>query len=215
MYLSRTILAPLLALASGTLLPASLDAATAQQPLIRGVGNAVTSAADELTYADLASLADASEVVLRAQVRKVSLLKPEQATGLAPAMARLLIEARTLAVLSGPAMGESVRYLTDVPLDAKGKVPKLGKAQVMLFARTVPGRAGELRLVDGGAQLPWSTASEARTRAILTELIAPEAAPRIKALREVLFVPGNLAGEGETQVFLQTETGAPLSLIHI
>lgn len=212
MYLSRSIFASLVVFAACALLPPGSNAATAQQPMIRGVGNAVTSASDELTYADLASLADASEVVLRAQVRRISRLKPEQAPGLAPGMARLLIEARTQAVLSGPAMGESVRYLADVALDAKGKVPKLGKAQVMLFARTVPGRVGELRLVDGGAQLSWSTASEARTRAILTELLAPEAAPRVKALREVLFVPGNLAGEGETQVFLQTETGAPVSL---
>jgi hypothetical protein len=127
-------------------------------------------------------------------------------------MARLLIEARTLALLSGPAMGETIRYLTDVQLDTKGKPPKLGKAQVLVFARTVPGRAGELRLVDGGAQLAWSTTAEARTRQVLTELLARDAAPRIRALREVLFVPGNLAGEGETQVFLQTETGAPVSL---
>lgn len=212
MRLSRSILGSMLILALPCALPIATGAAFAQQPVIRGVGNAVTSAADALTYADLAGLADASEVVLRAQVRKVSRLKPEEAPGLAPGMARLLVESRTLAVLSGPAMGESVRYLADVPLDARGKVPKLGKAQVLLFARTVPGRTGELRLVDGGAQLPWSTASETRTRAILTELLAPEAAPRIKALREVLFVPGNLAGEGETQVFLQTETGAPVSL---
>ncbi len=186
--------------------------ARAQQPVIRALGNAVTSSSDALTYADVADLADAAEVVLRAQVRKASRLKPEQTPGLAAGMARLLIEARTLTVLSGPAMGETVRYLADVPLDAKGKPPKLGKAQVLVFARTVPGRSGELRLVDGGAQIAWSTAAEARTRAILTELLAPEAAPRIKALREVLFVPGNLAGEGETQVFLQTETGAPVSL---
>lgn len=190
----------------------SASPAVAQQPVIRALGNAVTNTSDALTYADIADLADAAEVVLKAQVRKTSRLKPEQAPGLAPGMARMLIEARTLAVLSGPAMGETVRYLADVPLDAKGKPPKLGKAQVLVFARTVPGRTGELRLVDGGAQLAWSTAAEARTRQILTELLAPDAAPRIKALREVLFVPGNLAGEGETQVFMQTETGAPVSL---
>ncbi|WP_255418797.1 hypothetical protein [Novosphingobium sp. THN1] len=32
-----------------------------------------------MTYADLASLADAAETVLRVQVRKASRLKPEQA----------------------------------------------------------------------------------------------------------------------------------------
>lgn len=207
----------LISLAAGTLAcVGSSIPVLAQQAPIRAVGNVVTPglvpAADNLTYADLADLADAAELVARAQVRKASRLKPEQAPGLAPGMARMLVEARIAAVLSGPAMGETVRYLADVPLDANGKPPKLNKMQVLVFARTVAGRAGELRLVDGGAQLPWSSAVEARTRTILTEMLAPDAPPRIKALREVLFVPGNLAGEGETQLFLQTETGAPVSL---
>jgi len=188
----------------------------AQQAPIRGVGTAVTkvvtNASDALSYADLASLADAAEVVLRAQVRKVSRLKPEQAPGLPVGMARILVEAKTTAVLSGPAMGATVTYLADVPLDAKGKLPKLNKAQVLIFARTVPSRPGELRLVDGGAQVLWSTGVEARIRTILIEMLSAEAPPRIKVLREVLFVPGNLAGEGETQVFLQTDTNAPVSL---
>ena len=207
----------LIKLAAGMLLCAgtSISAQALQTP-IREVGNAVRPASvnpsDKLTYADVADLADAAELVARAQVRKASRLKPEQAPGVAPGFARMLVEARLVAVLSGPTMGETVRYLADVPLDAKGKPPKLGKMQVLIFARTVAGRAGELRLVDGGAQIPWSSAAEARTRTILTDMLAPDAPPRIKALREVLFVPGNLAGEGETQLFLQTETGAPVSL---
>ena len=207
----------LIKLAAGMLLCAgtSISAQALQTP-IREVGNAVRPASvnpsDKLTYADVADLADAAELVARAQVRKASRLKPEQAPGVAPGFARMLVEARLVAVLSGPTMGETVRYLADVPLDAKGKPPKLGKMQVLIFARTVAGRAGELRLVDGGAQIPWSSAVEARTRTILTDMLAPDAPPRIKALREVLFVPGNLAGEGETQLCLQTETGAPVSL---
>lgn len=187
--------------------------AIAQEAPIRGSANGVTtSAAGALTYADIASMADAAEVVLRAQVRKVSRLKPEQAPGLAPGMARLLVEARTQTVLTGPAMGETVRYLADIPFDAKGKVPKLSKAVVLIFARTVAGRPGELRLVDGGAQIAWSGETEMRTRAILTEMLSPEAPPRVSGVREVLYVPGNLVGEGETQVFLQTENNAPVSV---
>lgn len=192
--------------------------ALARNALIRDDASGVTAspvanaATGTLTYADLANLSEASELVLRAQIRKASRLKPEQALGLAPGMARMLIEARTQTVLSGPALGETVRYLADVPLDAKGKVPKLKKQVVLLFARTVPGRAGELRLVDGGAQIPWSGTTEMRTRAILTDLLSPDAPPRIKGVREVLYVPGNLVGEGETQVFLQTQNNAPVSV---
>ncbi len=186
------------------------DIALAQQSAIRS--GADSAASHALTYADLADLADASELVLRAQVRKVTRIKPEQAPNLPAGMARVLIEARTQTVLSGPAQGETVRYLADVALDPRGKLPKLGKAVVLVFARTVPGRPGELRLVDSGAQIAWSGETEMRTRAILTELLSPDPAPRILAVREILFVPGNLVGEGETQVFLQTEGNAPVSL---
>lgn len=202
---------PALAVA-GVVTNVGVDPAFAQQAPIRAAAAAVTNASDTLTYADLAGLAEAADVVLRAQVKKANRLKPEQAPNVAPGMARMLVEARTVAVLSGPAMGETVRYLADVTLDAKGKPPKLGKLQVMLFARTVAGRAGELALVDGAAQIAWSTGVEARTRTILTDLLSSDAPPRIKAVREVLFVPGNLTGEGETQVFLQTENSAPVSL---
>ncbi|WP_197274532.1 hypothetical protein [Novosphingobium sp. AAP83] len=201
---------------AGLLSSISATSAIAQQGAIRAGGTAAiksaTAVSDNLTYADLASLTDSAEVVVRVQVRKVTRLKPEQAPGLKPGQARVLIEARTTALLFGPAMGEAVRYLADIPLDAKGKLPKLVKAQMLIFARNVAGRPGELRLVDGGAQIGWTTGVEARVRAILAELLSAEAAPRIMALREVLFVPGNLADEGETQLFLQTENSAPVSL---
>ena len=189
-----------------------LAPATAQNVAIRNPAEMTAPVVPTLTYADIASLADAADLVLRAQVRKTTRLKPEQAPGLAPGMARLLVEARTLALLAGPATGETVRYLADVPLDAKGKVPKLKKAQVLVFARTVRGRPGELALVDGGAQIAWTPDLEARVRGVLTELLSPDAPPRIKAVREVLFVPGNLTGEGETQIFLQAHGDAPISL---
>lgn len=208
-FKSALLIAVSLASANGF----AAGSAIAQEPPIRSAASGVTSTIPAyLTYADLASLADASEVVLRAQVRKVSRLKPEEAPGLALGMARLLVEARTQTVLTGPAMGETVRYLADVPLDARGKVPKLTKSVVLLFARTVAGRPGELRLVDGGAQIAWSGETEVRTRNILTEMLSPEAPPHIGGVREVLHVPGNLVGEGETQVFLQTENNAPVSL---
>jgi len=72
-------------------------------------------------------------------------------------------------------------------------------------------RMNEL-LVAPDAMLPWSAATETQVRAILTERVQPEVPPRITALREALHVPGNLAGEGETQLFFATEAGKPVSL---
>ena len=164
------------------------------------------------TYADLADLADRAPLVARVQVRDTVRLKPEQAPGLRPGMARIFVKAKTRAVLVGEALGESVSYLADVPLTAKGKLPKLEKRDALIFARSVAGRPGELQLVAPDAQLAWDAALEGRVRAILTELVAPGAAPRVTGVREVAHVPGNLVGEGETQIFLATQAGDPVSI---
>ena len=76
------------------------------------------SPAMTMTYADLADLSDGAGLVLRAQVRKQAELKPERTPGLPAGMARLYVEARTTALLSGSApVGESLRYLVDAGAD--------------------------------------------------------------------------------------------------
>lgn len=164
------------------------------------------------TYADMVDLALASPVVAKAVIHHQSKLKPEESPGLAPGFVRLYIEADTTALLFGPALGESLRFLADVRLDANGKVPKLNKSQVLLFGNVVPGKPGELQLTAADTMLPWSADLETRTRAILTELISPDAPPRIIGLREALHVPGNLVGEGETQFFFATDNAKPVSI---
>lgn len=169
------------------------------------------------TYADLADLADSAPLVLRAQVRKMLPVEPARATGLRPGLGRFYIEARTVAFLSGSGLiGEGLRYLVDLPLDAKGKPPKLKKAEVLLFARDPRGRPGEIQLVAPDAQVRWDAASEARLRAILAELHGPNPPPRIGRLFEAIHVPGTLAGEGETQFSLLTgaNTAASITVIH-
>lgn len=166
----------------------------------------------DLAYADLVDLALPAQVVVKAEVRKAVRLKPEEAPGLPAGRARLYIEARTQALLIGENLGESIRFLADVPLDARGKPPKLSKAQVLVLARAVAERPGELQLVAPDAMLALTPAREATLRAILTETSRPDAPPAITALREALHVSGNLAGEGETQLFLGTATGAPVSI---
>jgi hypothetical protein len=165
------------------------------------------------TYADLATLADASDLVIRAQIRRQTVLKPERAPGLAAGFARLYIEAQTLALIAGrSSLGANFVYLVDVPLDARGKVPRLKKREMLLFADAVPGRPGEVRLVAPAAQLDFTPELEARLRPILTELYGGNVPPRITGISDALAVPGTLAGESETQIFLSTETRDPVSL---
>lgn len=164
-------------------------------------------------YADLADLADSAPIVLKAQLRKLSRVENDRARGLRPGWGRFYAEARTRALLTGQApQGEALTYLVDLPLDARGKPPAVKKKDVLIFARPVRGRPGELQLVAPDAQLLWNPAVETRLRGILVELVAADAPGRVTGVRELIHVPGNLAGEGETQIFLATGDGTAASI---
>jgi hypothetical protein len=83
---------------------------------------------------------------------------------------------------------------------------------VILFAAPVPARPGELRLVSPDAQIGALPDVEARLRAILTAAIARDAPPRITGIGSAFHVPGAVAGESETQIFLTTADQRPVSL---
>ena len=174
--------------------------------------------APTVTYADLADLADSSQLVLRAQVRKQARIEPARTSGVRPGWGRFYFEARTVALLSGEGVvGETLHYLADLPLDAKGKPASLVKKQVLLFAAASPAgpspaKASELRLVTPDAQQLWDPQSETRLRAILTELLAPNAPPRIAGVREAINVAGELAGQSETQIFLSAANSGAAAL---
>lgn len=172
------------------------------------------------SYADIADLATAAPIALHARIYKAAALKPAQSPGVAAGHARFYVEADVVSLIRGAGpLAARISYLVDLPLDAKGKPVKLKKKQpVLLFARPVPGTTagssstGSIRLIAPDAQLPWDPATEARLRAILTELVKPGAPPAITGIANGFHVPGTLPGEGETQIFLNTTTGEPVSL---
>ena len=176
-----------------------------------GLATAVADTA--APYADIADLAEPAELVLELKIRTVAPLEAARAPNLRPGWARLYIEADTLAVLRGPQMmAPRLRYLVDVPLDAGGRLPELGRHLVMVFARAVAGHPADIQLVAPDGQLPWSPETEARTRGILAELAAPDAPGPVTAVSQAMFVAGTLAGQGETQIFLATKAGTPAAI---
>ena len=165
------------------------------------------------TYADVAGLVEASSIVAEVEVREQALVEPARAVGLAPGHARLYLEARTLGLLWGRAgLGQEVAFLADVPLLPNGKPPKLTKQRVLVFAGMVPAKPGTLQLVAPDALIAATPQSEQLARTVIAQLAAPDAPPRIKGVRDVMSVAGNLVGESETQLFVDTVTGAPVSL---
>ena len=197
----------------GAILPAlALAALGGGMAMAQNPARPAGLATNDLSYADLVDLADVAPLVARVELREAVALKPERAGNVRPGFARVYVRARTTALLVGEGLGESVGYLADVALDPKGRVPKLRKRAMLVFARTVEGRPGELQLVAPDGQQAWTPALEERTRAILTELVAPGAAPRVTGVREAMHVRGTLLDEGETQIFLATQSGDPVSI---
>lgn len=165
------------------------------------------------SYAALVDRALPAPVVLVVTVSEAIRLDPEQAPGLPPGFARLYVEATATRLIRGAGgISPQVRYLADVPLDSNGRVPKLKKTQMLVLARPVPGRSGELQLVSPDAQMPLTPELERRVRAIVTEAVRPDAPPAITGIASAFHVPGTIAGEGETQIFLTTRSNRPISL---
>jgi hypothetical protein len=165
------------------------------------------------SYADLADRTLAAPIALVATVSEAIRLKPERAPGVAPGRARLYVEATADSLIRGPGgVPPRVRYLVDLPLDARGKPPKLKNMQVLLLARPVPGRPGELQLVAPDAQLPLTPENESRVRAIITEAVKVDTPPTITGIVSAFHVAGTIPGEGETQIFLSTAGNRPISL---
>lgn len=183
------------------------------QPAVTDGREPAQTRAQAATYADLVSLAERSAMVVRAEIRRQAEVEPERSPGLAPGYVRLYVEARTLALLAGDsAVGESLAYLVDVPLDPSGKTPKLKDREMLLFANPVPGRPGSIQLTGKNAQIAWSPDLEQRLRPILTALVARDAPPVITGISDALAVKGTLSGESETQIFLETQSRSPVSI---
>ncbi len=164
-------------------------------------------AADPLAFADLADLALAAPIALEGTVTGASRTRdPVAPAGQVSAYVELDIGA----VIRAPApLGARQGYLWQ-GTDRQRRA--LSGARVLVFARPLPGRPGLLQLVAPDAQLAWTPERSATVRALLADAAKPDAPPAITGVTRAFTVPGQVAGERQTQIFLATEAGAPVSL---
>lgn len=170
--------------------------------------------ANGYTYADLADLALPAPVAAHVRIRSASRLKPAEAATVPAGKTRFYVEADVVSLIRGAqGLPARVAYLADLPNDARGKPAKLArKSEQIILAAPVPGRPGELQLVAPDAQLAWDAAQAEQLRSLLREAAQRNAPPRITGIGKAFHVPGSLPGESESQIFLQTADGAPVSL---
>lgn len=172
-----------------------------------------TVGASPYSYADLASRAERASVIADAKIRSVTKMAKPFAGTEGTQVQRLYVEADiTNLIRSNQAAAKQIGYLVDVPLDSRGKLPKLKKQRVIIFAKPVEGKPGILQLVSPNAQVIWDSTSDARVRAIAAELLNTNAPPSITNIDSAFHAAGTLEGEGDTQIFLGTSNGNPASL---
>jgi hypothetical protein len=166
------------------------------------------------TYADLADLALAAPVAAQVRVAEAIAVKPERSPGLRPGLARFYVQANLVSLIRSPqSLPARLSYLVDLPRDSRGKAPKLRKGgEWLILAAPVAGRPGELRLIAADAQLPFAAERAATLRSIVREASSASPPPRIAGIGRAFHVPGAIRGESETQIFLQTAGGTPVSL---
>jgi hypothetical protein len=165
------------------------------------------------SYAVTAGQVLNAPLIVDARIRSAGRVKDAEAPGLTPGRARFYIEADVLALIRGTgALPARVSYLADVAPDSRGKLPKLKKMRVLLFARAIAGQAAQVQLTGADSQREWSAALDAQVRGITRETLAADAPPAITGIGNAFHVPGSLPGEGETQIFLTTATSLPVSL---
>jgi hypothetical protein len=162
-----------------------------------------------LHYADVVDLYGAAPVALRARIKSATRIKDAV---LPAGINRFYAEADVIALIRGPGVPPHLAYIVDLPLDSRGRVPKLKGADVLVAALPVPNRPGELQLAARDAQMMWTASLDAQVRSVITAVLAPDAAPIVTGVGSAFHVAGSIPGEGETQVFLTTANGAPVSL---
>jgi hypothetical protein len=166
------------------------------------------------TYADLADLALAAPVAAQVRIVEAVAVKAERAPGLKPGLARFYVEAGLVSLIRSPqSLPARLSYVVDLPRDSRGKAPKLRKgSEFLLLAAPVAGKPGELRLAAPDAQIAFTAERAATLRSIIREASSASPPPRIAGIGRAFHVPGAVRGESETQIFLQTAGGTPVSL---
>jgi hypothetical protein len=165
------------------------------------------------SYADIADLVTIAPTIIDLQIRKIRPLPESQTVGVPANVQRALIESDVLSFISGKnVVAGQVRFLLDIPKDARGKIPKLKKQRFLAMGRSVAGRSDMIQLVRPDALIEYSPANDQMIRAVASEAIAANAPQAITGIASAYHNAGTILGEGETQIFLNTANGQPFGL---
>lgn len=214
---SKAVGSALLTLGAGLLLAAAPVHAAQQAEASLPASAALSPGAPGWT--DWADLALASPIVLVATITHIDRLSARDSPGLRPGEARVLVHARLDHVLKAARiMPAEAAWFWQGRLDANGRIPFARQDRVLVFARPLSGGARPevqpLQLISANGQQPHDAQAMDWLRAILQEAQRSESVPAMVSGIETAFrTVGDLPGESESQFFLTTRSGRPLTLI--
>jgi len=166
-----------------------------------------------LEYADLADLVVDAPLIAHITVKQAIKVAPERAISAPPGTQRFYIVATTNTLIRGQGgIPDTIRYLIDLPLNDRGKAPKIKKQQFLIFAKPIAGRPADVQLIGKESQISWTPERDVRIRALVTEVVSRDAPPAISGIAGAFHVPGTIIGEGETQIFMDTKGQVPVSI---
>lgn len=171
---------------------------------------AVAEAPSPFSYADIADLAKEANLIAIARPRSFAKV-PFGGSPPPAGTQRYYVDAQVDSLIRGDSgIPPRIAFLLDLPLGMKPTSTMRGK-RFLLFGRSGE-KPGDVQLLSSQALLPSSPATDAKVRAITAELMALNAPPEIVRVAEAFHVEGTIAGESETQIFLATQGGRPVSL---
>lgn len=181
--------------------------------MVRAQARTDSKPAAQLSYSDATDLVTASPFVIKGRINSVKGVQIESPEAIGAERKYLLVAVDVESLIRGDnGVSPRVTFLAH-PADPLGASPlRIRKQQpVMLFVKPVA-KPGQMQLVSRNAMQPWTVELEATARAITAEAVKADAPPAIKALGDAFHIEGSVAGESETQIFVKTVTGAPISL---
>lgn len=173
--------------------------------------DAAVPASPTVSYARIADLVTVSPTIATVRIRSAAALPAERAPGLPAGQARFYLEADTSGLIRGDTViARRVGFLVDGSA-ARARKPGLKDRTFIIFGR--PGaRIDQVQLTSSTALIDWSPANEALVRKVIADAMAADVPPEISDISSAFHVAGAIMGEGETQVFLETSDGTPISL---
>ena len=171
------------------------------------------------SWTDLADLALAAPVVLVGNIRAVDRIGGRDATDVPPGQVRALIEMDLAAALKAPAVLPARAAWLWQGRAAQRNRPPFAKGQpLLLFGRVLEGggrpEVQAMALISPHGQQPWSAEAEAAVRAVLAANLKPGGGARmVTAVSDAARVEGTVEGVSESQFFLATDVGRPMTLV--